>query len=139
MRRSVARNGVPPYDSRCVEQRDCSSAPGSYTAAMADAGNGADGAEDGKGNSKPRRAGSTYLKFIERFASFCQRSDAMSSSDDSDSAAPLDGGFGRTGGRSWMHGRLGRSKKGPDQVRGKLFRCGVVCCGRVLQKFKNAA
>eukprot|EP00752_Nemacystus_decipiens_P014841 g13213.t1 len=44
------------------------------------------------------------------------RSDAMSSSDDSDSAAaPLGRGLGRTGGRSWMSGRLGRSKKGPDQ------------------------
>ena len=87
---------------------------------MANTSNGAGGAGDGKGSSQLRRGGSTYLKFIERFASFCQRSDAMSS-DDSDSAAPLGRGLGRAGGgRSWISGRLGRSKKGPDQVGGTL-------------------
>lgn len=87
--------------------------------AMANASNGPEGAADGKGGSQLRPTGSTYLKFVERFASFCQRSDAISSSDDSDS--PLGRGLGRTSGRSWMSGRLGRSKKSPDQVRGQLL------------------
>lgn len=85
---------------------------------MANASNGPEEAGGGKGSSQHQRAGSTYLKFLERFASFCQRSDAFSSSDDSsDSAAQLGRGLGRTSGRSWMSGRLGRSKKSPDQVR----------------------
>lgn len=60
----------------------------------------------------------------------------MSSSDDSESAAPLGRGLGRTGGRSWMSRRLGRSKKGPDQVRAQLFLCGngaMLACALVLQ------
>lgn len=89
--------------------------------AMASAGNGPEVEEDDRGGSQLRRAGSTYLKFIERFASFCQRSDAISSSDDSDSAAPLGRGTGRPpSGRSWVSGRLGRSKKNPDQVKAQL-------------------
>lgn len=105
--------------------------------AMASDGNGTAGMDGGKGGSQLRRGGSTYLKFIERFAAFCQRSDAMSSSDDSDSAAPRRRRLGRTGGRSWMSGRLGRSKKGPDQVRGELFLCGK-WCSRATYEFKHA-
>lgn len=72
---------------------------------------------------------SAYLTFIERVSALCtlKRKDALDTSSSSSSTDSSDSGTTATasgkmarssgGGRSWMSGRLGRSKKGSDQVR----------------------
>ena len=75
---------------------------------------------------------SAYLTFIERVSALCtlKRKDALdtssnssNSTDSSDSTgtatatAVTAAGGKMARGRSWMSGRLGRSKKGSDQVR----------------------
>lgn len=98
-------------------------------AAMADSGNPSEGSGDGKGKPQSRASGSQslYLRFIERFASLCHS--AGSSSDESDSAAPARQRLARSSTGSWISGRLGRSKKGSDQV--KQYPIPFQICGEI--------
>jgi len=117
-----------PYKTRRPDREAVGARRGKATgrdlpaAVMADAGDSPEGIGDGKGGSQSRPSGSLYLRFIERFASLCH-SAGSSSDDSSDSAAPARHGLARRSAGSWISGRLGRSKKGSDQVKYIQFLC----------------
>lgn len=104
--------------------------PNSMEHAAGEAGNGSS-PEEAKGEAREgqlHRASSRYLTLIDRVASLCtlQRTDAVGSSDEEEDSAAAsataaherrDGGMARRSLRSWIAGRLERSRKRSDEVR----------------------